>query len=221
MQLSRIQTRVRDNVGWPSTSDLADTRINEAINYVYQHVIPAYLNWKGLQQYVYMDLASGDNGNYDFDTYLLDASGGSAIGDRVRSLEPPIFLVIDATITEILSVTYDMESFWDTFRPLTTETSNQPTNALIQARNIYIRPVPDATYVAKVLANMRPVALSAPADEPVVDWAEAIIAGATAHINGDNEEDSESKWWQKCYSFLSIEGQDEYSGPTPTMKGLW
>jgi len=220
MQLSRIQTRIRTNVGWPSTSDLDITRLNEAINYVYQRIIPAYLNWKGLQQYVYLDLSDGDSGNYDFDTKLKDASGGSVIGDRVRSLEPPIFLVVDATTTAILDITYDMASFWDAFRPLTTETSGQPTNALIQGRNLFIRPIPDATYVAKVWANMRPVALSA-ADEPIVDWSEAIIAGATANLNGDDEEDSESKWWQKCYSLLSIEGQDEYSGPTPTMKGSW
>lgn len=215
MQFSRIKERVRANTGWSSTSDLSTARLEEAVNHVYTRHIPNVLNWEGLQEWVYIDLVNTDSGDYPFYTKILDASGGSALGTRVRSLEPPFVLLITATTSAILDQHFVPYEFWDQFVPVTTETKDQPTHVMIDKKTLYVRPVPDDTYVIKVLGNLRPADMANAGDEPTEDWAEAIIAGATAKLLEDDEDEAAAFWWAVFNNELGIETKDEAISEEP------
>jgi len=187
MQYSRIQTRVRDNTGWSSTSDLSATRLGEAINWAYTRKIPHDLSWQGLQDWIYFDLVDGTDA-YAFDTYALDASGGTVVGTRIRSIITPMILIVDADNAAKIDLTHDKDGFWEEYPPYTNESEGQPIILLENARVIYPRPIPDASYTLRCMANWRPAELSGDSDTPVEDWAEMIIAAATAHILEDDED---------------------------------
>jgi hypothetical protein len=167
------------------------------------------LNWEGLQDWAYIDLANTDDGDYPFYTKLLDGSGGSAYGDRLMSIEIPLILQISSTSAVLLDTYFVAYEFWEKFVPVTTETKDQPTHVLIDKKTVYVRPVPDDTYVIKVLANLRPVALSDANDEPIEDWAEGIIKGATASLLEDDEEANTPLWWEFFNNWITMElGQE-------------
>jgi len=206
MQFSRIKERVRLNLGWSDASDLSNERLEEAVNYIYTRRIPNILNWEGLQAWAYIDLANGDSGDYPFSTRLLDASGGTAYGDRVRSLTAPFVLIITPTSSVFLDVYFKPYEFWEKFVPVTTETAAQPTHVLVDKKTVHVRPVPDGTYIVKVLANLRPAALTLAADEPTEDWAEGLIRGATAVLLEDDEESAAAPfWWQAFTDWANAE----------------
>jgi len=173
------------------------------------------LNWEGLQEWVYVDLVNTDSGDYPFYTNILDASGGSALGARVRSLEPPFVLMITATTSVILDQYFVPYEFWNEFVPVTTETKAQPTHVTIDKKTLYVRPVPDDTYVIKVLGNLRPADMANAGDEPTEDWAEAIIAGATAKLLEDDEDEAAAFWWAAFNNELGIETKDEAISEEP------
>jgi len=220
MDFTRIKARVRANVGYSGTDDLSTTRVAEAINHVYTRVIPAVLNWKGLQQWVYFDLADGV-ATYDFNTYALDASGGNVIGTRLRTIEPPAILVVDSDQAGAIHFTYDWDGFWKQWPPYANEAEGSPTHVLNKGRTIHPRPIPDDSYVLQIMGNMRPDVLSAPDDEPVEDWSEGIILGATAEIIEDDEDDSAGYWWQLFNDRLGIDERDEKSQPLGRVKQNW
>ena len=222
MTFSEIKLRVRENAGWSDIANVSIDRIEQAINYVYTHMIPAHLRWQGLQKLGYIDLSDGDDGSYSFTTDILDASGGTAYGSRVRSVETLFHLIVDSTTTYELNYTYDRSAFWSLYPPLTTETTGQPLYVLLQSKTLYVRPVPDDTYVLRCVVNLRPSALSDGNDEPVEDWSEAIISGATAELAKDDGDDQGVvRWTQDYYQKLSIEVQDEQSSPPGTIIGRW
>lgn len=220
MQLSRIQTRVRDNTGWSSTNDLSVTRLNEAINHIYTRRVPHALNWQGLQDWIYFDLVDGTS-SYAIDTTAKDASGGTVIGTRVRTLIPPLILVVDADDAGKIDFTRDRVGFWEEYPPYTNEDEDQPVIVLEQGRTLYPRPIPDDSYVIRCMANWRPEELSAAADEPVEDWEEMIIAGATALLMEDDEDQDAGYWWQIYEDRKSDEVGNQNSGPQTRVKAHW
>lgn len=196
MLLPRIEERVRASSGWSDTSDLTVARLLEAINHIYTIKIPGKLKWSGYQQWVYMDLAVTDTGEYDFETKILDASGGSALGARIHCIDGPIIMLIDDDNTERLNHTYDFHNFWLNWLPYVNETRAKPTHILEKDRHFWVRAKPNDTYVLQMWASVRPVALAEVTDEPLgADWGEAIIAGATALLLEEDEEQDTGGWW--------------------------
>jgi len=220
--LSRIEARVRAVTGWSGESDLASENLREAINYIYTRRIPYHLNWDKLQQWVYLDLADGDSGEYSFDTAILDASGGSVIGTRVRYFEPPFMLQIDADSTVGLEHTYDWAAFWAKNPPYTNEADGQPADVLQRARTLFVRPKPGDTYVVKVWASLWPEELSDSVTSLVDEgWGEIIIPGAIARLNEDDEDSIAGDWWPIFMDRLENEASGQAYKPPGLIPPRW
>jgi len=221
MNFARIKARVRANVGYSGVDDLSNTRLEEAINHVYTRLVPHIVNWKGLQQWVYFDLADGVS-TYDFDTYAKDAPGGTVIGTRLRCLEPPPILVIDANGAMPIHFTYDWDGFWKKWPPYANEPEGTPSHALIKGRTLHVRSIPETSYTLKVWGNMRPSPMSQSDNEPVEDWAETIILGGTAEIIEDDEDqESAGYWWQLFNIRVGNEVAGADSKPLGRVKSNW
>jgi hypothetical protein len=206
MNLSRIKTRIRAATGW-TNEDLYDVTLTEKINWVYARVIPSKLAWERQKAWVYVPMASGDSGDYPWDTKIYNAAtAGSIIGTRVINIYEPALLLIDDDTTTPINLTYDHREFWRTYPPYTNENDGQPAILLIDGRTVFARPKPDDTYTLQLWASLLPADLSDGSDEPVEDWSEAIIAGTVATILEDDEEDALAEsWWAKMRAKLSIE----------------
>lgn len=220
MQYSEIQSRVRDNTGWSGTSDLSTSRLQDAINWAYTRKIPNDLNWQGLRDWIYFDLADGTS-SYAIATTALDASGGNVVGTRIKSIIPPMILVVDADNAAKIDFTRDRDGFWEDWPPFTNEEEGQPIIVLEQGRTLFPRPIPDAAYVLRCMANWRPAELSAASDEPVEDWAEMIIAAATAHCLEDDEDADAGYWWTLYKDRKGDEVSVDSSGPQTRVKPNW
>ena len=220
MQYLRIQARVRDNTGWSNVNDLSTTRLQEAINWSYTRKIPNDLNWQGLQDWIYFDLADGTD-SYAFDTAAKDAAGGTVIGTRVRSIIPPTILIVDSDNAAKINLTHDHVGFWEEYPPYTNESEGQPIIVLEQSRVLYPRPIPDTSYTLQCMANWRPADLSGNTDEPVEDWAELIIACATANILEDDEDQDAAYWWSIYEHRKENEIANDQSRPQSRVKQHW
>jgi len=220
--LDRIETRVRAVTGWTSEDDLSETSLREAINYIYTRRIPYYLNWDELQQWVYLDLADGDSGEYDFATAILDASGGTALGSRVRYLEPPFLLQISDDSTGVLAHTENWNDFWNKYPPYANESDNQPVDVLQRARTLFVRPKPDDTYVIKVWASLWPTELSDSVTSLVDEgWGEIIIPGAIAKLNEDDEDTAAGEWWPIFFDRIQNEAEGQSYRPPGRVPPRW
>jgi hypothetical protein len=220
MQLSRIRTRVRDNSGWSSTNDRTTERIDEAINYIYTRRIPHEINWHGLQDWIYFDLVDGTS-SYAIATTAKDAAGGAVLGTRVRNIIPPVILVVDANNAAKINFTRDYVGFWEEYPPYTNEEEGQPTTVLEQKETLFPRPIPDDSYTLRVMADLRPAELSGASDEPVEDWEEMIIAGATAVLLEDDEDNDAGYWWTIYADRKADEVGNQNSGPQARVKAHW
>jgi len=220
--LDRIEARVRAAAGWTSVNDLSETSLREAINYIYTRRIPHYLNWDELQQWVYLDLADGDDGEYAFATAILDESGGTALGTRVRYLEPPLLLQIDDDSTVLLEPTEDWVGFWNKYPPYANEADGQPGTVLQRARTLFVRPKPDDTYVIKVWASLWPTELSDTVTSLVDEgWGEIIIPGAVAKLNEDDEDAAAGDWWPIFFDRLENEAEGQAYKPPGLIPPRW
>lgn len=220
MIFSRIKARARAACGWSSTDDVSNTRLEEAINWAYTRHIPHDINYQGLQDWVYFDLADGIS-SYPFDTYGLSASGGSVIGTRIRSLIPPAVMAVSADDAAKINYTYDHDSFWEEYPPHTNESEGQPIIILEKARVLYPRPIPDTSYVIRIMANLRPAELSGDNDSPVEDWAEMIIPASIAHILEDDEDMDAGYWWGVYEQRKGSEVANDQSKPLGRTKMNW
>ncbi len=221
MDFSTIRTRIRNKSGWSSTDDLSNAKIDEAINYVYTRKIVHELNWQGLQDWVYLELSQSD-GLYLFTDFVDAATGGASLGTRVRSFYPPLLLLIDDDQTITLDYTENRDAFWKAFPPYANEGENVPSNVLKNGKQLFVRPLPDGSYVIKAWANLRPVELAADNDEPIEDWSQAIIAGAVAMLAEEDEEtDKALLYWGIFTDRLKDEVANEYSAPPGKVKGQW
>ncbi len=198
MIFSRVQERVREGSGWSSSDDVTTAKINEFINHVYKNKLPDDVEWKDLQDWVYLD-AVASTGKYPFNTHLLDAAAGNVVGTRIRSLVPPALLLISADSTKRLGYTYDADGFWKLYPPHTNETGGQPVHLLERGRDLWLRPIPNDSFTVQVWANWRPADLSA-ADDLIEDgWEEAVIAGTILAIKEDDEDSDGVASWEKTY----------------------
>ncbi len=222
MDYSQLKTEVRAASGWSSVDDLSVARIERAINYIYTRKIVHFLNWNGLQDWIFLELAL-DTGVYLFTSFVDAKTGGASLGTRVRNIYTPVLMHYDDDQVVHLGLTENKDNFWKKYPPIANEDSNVPADILRTGKTLHIRPLPDAaTYVVQCWSNLRPAALSTDTDEPIEDWSEAIIAGAVALIAEEDEEtDKALLYWGIFENRLQTEVEDDYSHPPGKVKGQW
>jgi len=194
MDFATAKSRIRGITGWSDTDDLVSARLEEIINYIYTIKIPERINWDRQQGWVYLDTVA-DTGDYAMATTLLDASGGTAIGTRIRLIKPPVMLLIDDDNTDIINFTYDADGFWKEYPRYANEETSIPQHLLMDGRTLFPRPIPDDAYTFQAWAVWRPATL-ATGSTLEADWEQATIAGSVAMIREDDENwDDSDKWW--------------------------
>lgn len=214
MIFSRIQERVREGSGWSSTDDVTIAKLNEFINHAYTRKLPEDIDWKELQDWVFLDLVES-TGKYPFNTHLLDAAGGNVVGSRIRSLVPPALLLIDDDNTIRLGYTYDADGFWKLYPPYANEPEHQPAHLLLRGRDLWPRPIPDDSYTVQIWANWRPAELDGANDVVVAGWEEAVIAGAVMLIKEDDEDADGVTSWERAYARRTAEIIKRNQSSTP------
>ena len=191
--LTRIRAKTRKLSGRLSTSQLSVDDLDLEINCFYQEELPKLLGVSEFDGWWAFDTEADDIGRYKID----EAPG---------VLKPPFTVDNDP-----LTIYYDPNTFFDLWPRSETYEANQPYDGLIFAREIWLRPPPDATYTFKAAVSMsKPDALNlnsnpSPLD---IDWGPLIAYGTAANIKNDNGEDATNLENKRDY-YATLEGRQE------------
>jgi hypothetical protein len=175
--LADIRSLVRDLTGKPSTQQVADAVLNAKINHFWRNEFPS--------------LVVGTDFLFAH-TYTMVASVGTIdIELDHTALEEPFYVDDPAGgDEERVWVTFDRLLFYHNYHPTDT-TEGRPIAVLVDARQLVVRPIPDAAYLLELMVRGVPQEFTLDADAPDdPSWGYIIALGTAINIkveDGDLE----------------------------------
>jgi hypothetical protein len=137
-------------------------------------------------------------------------------------LEPPFTLEVDWDPIASLEYTENWEGFWSKYPPETPNADGQPSIVLQRARQLFVRPRPDAVYNIQVWASLWPEELSDSVTSLVDEgWGEIIIPGAVARLNEDDEDSIAGDWWPIFMDRIENEASGQAYKPPGLIPPRW
>ena len=181
--VSRIKTKIRELTGRPSTGQISESDLLDKINDYYVDVLPGEVD------------LNNPEGWYEFNT--SDGTGTQALPTTVLAVSPPVFSDGDQ-----INFWTDNGEFFLQY-PFSDANEAEPLDVLEYGRELYLRPIPDATYAIRIAAELQPTAaFTQDTDTPTDNqWGPVIAYGVSIEILQNNGEDEEAKRLEDMYMF--------------------
>lgn len=199
--LSEIRAKVRVLTGRPSTAQISDSDVNDAINDFYVNQFPVSIRPQELKGFYELSTVDG-TGEYDLPASIVEL--------LIKDDEVIYVLDSDGDVAGEISVYQSRDLFFADYPDEATPTEGVPSDMLIYGDVIYLRQVPDDVYTVKIPALLKPSALSE--DSSVVTkqyWWLYIAYGTAIQILMDSKDNDGARALEPMLNFYGTQIENQ------------